>query len=175
MFGPKGCALSIIKKSFIDGYELKPLIYGNRENYYSIHNIAASKVAFNFNFEKRKHKNEKIINIRNYFILNISKLVNCIFLCDYNHNTIMPSIVWINSKNILPNILFFALYQKNIHKAKDIQQIMCKQDININIDINTDLLHPMLKDTAISININENTTKKYLNIIIVVLTNILQQ
>lgn len=69
LYGPPGVGALIVKQKFLDGYKLRPLIYGNqndglRGGTENLPGIGAAFAAIKYNMQKRAEKNAKIAALK---------------------------------------------------------------------------------------------------------------
>jgi cysteine desulfurase len=124
LHGPTGTGIAIVKKSFLKGYQLKPLIPGhqNRElrgGTECIHNIAAAREAYKITFEDRERKNANTASLKKYLMKSLARICDIYYLEDFiAKNPPTPAIVHITPKggeqNVLSNTVFISLYFKEI-------------------------------------------------------------
>ena len=90
MGGPVGVGALIIKRQFVAGWKLKPLIYGTQENNMrggteNIAGIAASMLALKETMQDRRVKNAAMAATRDYIVSEISKHAPSITYPAYMH------------------------------------------------------------------------------------------
>lgn len=88
LHGPPGIGALVIRRNFIAGYELCPLICGSqneglRGGTESLHSIAAAFAAIDYTLSDRAEKNEKVLKMRNSIIAVLAKRIPCMYLEDY--------------------------------------------------------------------------------------------
>ena len=128
LHGPTGTGIVVIKKSFIDGYDLKPLIPGHQNHELRggtecIHNIAAAREAYKMTFENRMEKNINIKKLKEYAMKYLSKIFNVYYFEDYmKHKYPPPAIIHLTPKdgevNVLQNTIFISLHFEKICNSK---------------------------------------------------------
>ncbi len=78
LYGPQGVGMLILRKTFVDGYELRAQISGTQQSGLrggteNIHGIAGGVAALNWNFRNRSTKNKRLSHLRRLTIAQLSK------------------------------------------------------------------------------------------------------
>ncbi len=124
--GPVGCGILAIRKTFVEGYDLKAHICGTQQGKLRggtipIANIAASRTAFQLHFSDRIVKNSFIRGLRLRFLEELAGKFPVIFLSEYRRNIPrVPTVVLLSSDSepTMINTLFFAVSKKGICNVK---------------------------------------------------------
>lgn len=180
--GPPGVGLMAIKRNFIAGYKLYPLIRGLD----NIPLIATAVHTFLISMKNRDTKNDRIIRIKTAIISALNEHIKCFPYTDHAPIPLksidggitpappplwvespevtklienkVPLIFWIELKpreELLPNTLLFTIYSPNkldIHSEFERNGIIIQK-------ISTPLgLHPNLRNNIVSISVNDYTT-----------------
>lgn len=144
LHGPTGCGVAVVSNSFLKGYDIKALIPGHQNNGLRggtecVHNIAASREAYNMTFEDREQKNKNMYKLKNYLLNGLQKILPIYYLEDYRNNKNklkLPFIVHLtpvdNEANVLPNTVFISLYFDKICNAK-VREQLAEKDIFISV------------------------------------------
>lgn len=132
MYGPVGCGLLILKRKWVEGYGIHPLIFGTqnfgmRGGTENIPAIAASRLALAHNMTNRQQKNKKLNNMKQFIIAQIRDRAPCrsyVQYCDINNITkSLPEIeiiffddsIFSNNANAkyLPNTIFLSIIKRS--------------------------------------------------------------
>ena len=144
LFGPTGCGLAVIKKDFLEGYNLRAMIGGSQNDHMRggtecIHNIAAARSAFHINFTDRMTKNAMIRSLKQYMKELLGKYIVCMYLDEYRHdsnyiNSIGTCIVWLCHREsmVQDGTLFLAVHKHKICNV-DIRNELTDDGIYISI------------------------------------------
>lgn len=143
LFGPTGCGLAVIKKDFLEGYDLKAMIGGSQNGHMRggtecIHNIAAARCAFRINFTDRIAKNAMIRSLKQYMKELLGKYMMCMYLDEYRYvmanETNKTCIVWLCHREsiVQDGTLFLAVHKDEICNV-DIRNTLTNEGIYISI------------------------------------------
>lgn len=142
LHGPTGTGVVVVKNSFLEGYDIKPLIPGHQNNEMRggtecIHNIAAAREAYNMTFENRMEKNLNTKKLKDYALKGLSKLCHTYYLEDYLIKKYpSPSIILLTPKggmdNVLYNTIFISLNFDKICNSK-VRQALADYGVLISV------------------------------------------
>lgn len=144
LHGPTGLGVIVIKNSFIEGYQLKPIVHGH-QNYglrggtECVHNIAAAKEAYKMTFENRDKKNNNMKILRKYMMSQLQERFITYLLDDFRiNNPTHPSafLVFVlpkgNDNATVPNTLLISVCQTDICNGNIREKLA---DANIYVSI----------------------------------------
>lgn len=148
--GPIGIGLLIIRKQVIDGYQLKPQIFG--PYFPNISLVVGAVIALKWSFHNRSNKDQKIEQIKNLIIKELNLDLPSKNL---NHQMMLTP----SEQKTIPHILTISFPQQKNIKTK---QFLKKNNIYVSIP-NENILKLMefpssIIDSSIQINISETTT-----------------
>jgi cysteine desulfurase len=136
-YGPKGVGLLIIKKSLVEGYEMKGIMSGSQqfglrggtENAPAIISMGS---ALESTFKSRSAKNERMLILKQYIMSVLSEHYKTDYYTNYNiekkHNPV--EIIWLSpEKSCLPNTLLLSIAK---HTGEDFCNIEFRKILDKN-------------------------------------------
>lgn len=86
--GPPGCGLLVIQQAFLNGYDLRPLIYGSQNNHLrggteNVPGIGACKLAMSICHQSRAEKNKRVAALKAKILAGLAKSLPVTAYADY--------------------------------------------------------------------------------------------
>jgi cysteine desulfurase len=199
LYGPSGCGLAVVQNSFLEGYNLRPLIagsqnYGLRGGTEAIHNIAASRAAFTLNFKNREATNQKIYRLKLYTRKLLSSIFPVMYLDEFKQlypNVPATCIVLLtpvdNDENVMGNTIFISIFRHGICN-KLIREALADEKIYVSIGSACKINDPKashvlaaigvpteLYGGVLRVSLGDYTEKEDIEKFVVILTNIIRK
>jgi len=155
----------VIKNSYIDGYKIKPIIYGI-ENYnlrggtIPISLVSEARRSYKTISKDRDNKNKKMLILMNSLIQYLKKYYNTILLKDYNEHSNDIVLVISEDVEIIPNTLMVSLPIKLKQKLINNNIFVGNVDKRILLEFN---IPNTLIPGMISISLSDNNNQDHIN------------
>jgi cysteine desulfurase len=126
LYGPTGCGLLVVKREWLEGYQLKPLIFGTqnsgmRGGTENMPAIGGSRLALSLAMLNRAHKNKDMLSNKKYIFKEISSRAPSRSYSDYvaRKSTNEIEVIFFDeslfrdSGNYLPNTIFLSIIKRS--------------------------------------------------------------
>jgi cysteine desulfurase len=119
--GPPGCGLLVIQQEFLNGYGLRPMIYGSQNNHLrggteNVPGIGASKLAMEICHRSRAEKNKRVATLKQQILDGIKKSIPVTTYAEYTRARkvipVVEIVILTPPAGALPNTILLSVVKQ---------------------------------------------------------------
>lgn len=119
--GPPGCGLLVIQQAFLNGYGLRPMIYGSQNNHLrggteNVPGIGACKLATTLCHQNRIEKNKRVSGLKQKILISLAKSLPVTSYADYKRPRkvipVVEIVILTPPEDSLPNTILLSVVKQ---------------------------------------------------------------